>query len=541
MDTPATAGMDTLDTTATDAPEPKRRSLRWLLILPAILLLAGGVAAVAYAGTLEPTAARTLGGVLPVNPGATDPGDIRTHNSPTLIVNPTDPAQLAVTSRVAEPNFSCAMYASSNGGASWEEVTLPVPEDATVQCLDIDATFGADGTLYVAFTSVEKVGGFGFVPASLWVTTSDDGGATLSTPVEAYGPFAYQIRIAAHPEQADVVHLTWTEAKEAGSWGFSAPGNPILATRSDDGGETWEVPAQVNDPGHERAIVAVPIVSASGLYVVYVDLGDDRIDYEGAHEGQGGPPYPGAWQLVAARSFDQGKRWQWSEIDEIVPSERFLMLFPAFPEVALDEEGRIYAAYQDARSGDADIWMWSSSDGDRWSGATRINDNAAADGTSQYRPAVAAAPDGRLDVLYYDRRDDPDDVQTGVSFQSSFDQGASFEPAVAISDRPFDSSVGYGEDRGLVDPGTRLGLISGEGEALGVWADTRAAAEARVPKQDLARALVIPPQPPDLEGPLRYAGFGAASLGLLLLVGLVWSSRRRKVRRRVEEGEDSGN
>ena len=61
-------------------------------------------------------------------------------------------------------------------------------------------------------------------------------------------------------------------------------------------------------------------------------------------------------------------------------------------------------------------------------GPTRVNDTKRRDGTAQYLPKLAVAPDGRLDVLYYDRRADPENLRNQVSLQSSFDHGESFTP-----------------------------------------------------------------------------------------------------------------
>ena len=81
-----------------------------------------------------------------------------------------------------------------------------------------------------------------------------------------------------------------------------------------------------------------PVVGPKGeLYVLYLDLGEDVLDYEGGHRGRGGAPYPGRWQLVMARSTDRGATWKESLVDdEIVPTERFIAFTPPFPSLAVD-------------------------------------------------------------------------------------------------------------------------------------------------------------------------------------------------------------
>jgi hypothetical protein len=149
-----------------------------------------------------------------------------------------------------------------------------------------------------------------------------------------------------------------------------------------------------------------------------------------------------------------------------------------------------------------------------------VNDTPPRDGTRQYLPKLAVAPNGRLDVVYYDRRADARNVMNLVSLQSSFDQGEHFSPALRLTSRAFDSRIGFGSPHDLPDLGSRLGLLSGEDWALAVWTDTRAGTQA-TNKQDLMRALVVFSKPARLADPveygLRYGGVALACLGLLVI------------------------
>lgn len=208
--------------------------------------------------------------------------------------------------------------------------------------------------------------------------------------------------------------------------------------------------------------------------------------------------------------------------------ERFLVFLPPSPAVAVDRNsGRVYAGFHEQRMGAADVLVWSlSRDGARWQGPTRVNDNPAGDKTSQYLPKLAVAPDGRLDVVYYDRRADRKNVLNEVSLQSSFDEGQSFTERVRLSSRRFDSRVGFGFDRNLPDLGSRLALLSGESRALAVWSDTRNGT-AVTNKQDIFRAEVAFPArlSESVERGLLYGGITLGILGLALLAS---ASRRRR-------------
>lgn len=468
-----------------------------------------------------------------MNAGATDPADINAHNSPVVARNPVDAANVVVANRIDSPAFSCALHISFDGGARWGTRSIPTPAGEEPKCYAPDVTFGTDGTMHLLFVTLQ---GEGNLPNAVWTAASNDGGRTLSEPHRALGPLAFQVNLTADLERAGRLYLTWLQARGTAALGFPETGYPILSSRSDDGGATWSDPAPVSGPSRARVVAPSPAVGRSGhLYVAYLDLGDDRLDYEGAHEGQGGEPHPGPWQLVLARSTDAGATWTETVVDAgLAPAQRFVVFIPPVPSVAVDPgNDRVHVAFHDARLGDADVWVWTSDDdGSRFGPPKRINDTRRQDGSTQYLANLAVAPGGRLDAVYYDRRRDRDDAANEVSFQSSYDGGRTFAPRVNLSDRPFDSRIGPGSERGMPELGSRLAILSTADRALAVWADTRAGTDASR-KQDLVRAVVAVPAPPQIVRPLRLAlRFGGGALavaGLGLLLSAVARRRRPAV------------
>jgi len=460
--------------------------------LPTAGLLAAGVALALASQLVDAGAGQTVdGGDRPVNVGAGDLGDITAHNSPTVARNPRDARNLVVTSRIDSPDFSCALHVSVDGGRRWTRTQLPVPRGVGRTCFAPDATFGPDGTLHVSYVTLEGVGNR---PRALWVASSRDGGRTLRAPRRVAGRLAFQVRIAADPADGKRLYVTWLQAQDVGLLKFTGPGNPLLASRSEDGGVTWQRPVRVSSPARGRALAPVPAVGAKGeLYVLYLDAGDDRLDYEGGHRGDGGPPYAGRFALVLARSLDRAASWQESVVDDrVVPTRRFIPFLPPFPSLAVDRSsGRVYAAFEDARRGSPDAYVWSLAPGSaRWSAPVRVNDNPAGDGTWQYLPALAVAPGGRVDVAYFDRRlSGRANLRNEVSLQSSSDHGASFGRRLKLSGQSFDARIGAGSEQGLPDLGSRLGLTSDDAGALAVWTDTRAGTDASH-KQDLRSARI---------------------------------------------------
>jgi hypothetical protein len=500
-------------------PEARGRSF-WAPVGVALVLLGVG-AALLPAAYEEPLNARALGRVAPVNAGALELADISANNSPTLARSPRDPRRVVVANRIDSPRYSCALHVSSDGGASWTQTPLPAPRGEAI-CYAPDVAFDADGTLYMSFVTLR---GRGNVPNAAWLVTSEDGGKTLSAPRRVLGRLVFQVRLATDPAAPRRVYVSWVQGSEVGIYRFSAGGAPIQTMRSDDGGATWGAPVQVSSPRRARVLAPTPAVGAGGeLYVLYLDLGEDRLDYEGAHDGRGGPPYPGRWQLVLARSRDRGATWQESVVERaLVPSERLIAFIPPFPSLAVDRaSGRLYAAFHDGRLGDADVWLWTLARGARtWSGPTRVNDTARRDGTSQYLPKLATAPGGRLDVMYYDRRGDGARNEANeASLQSSTDGGRTFTSRLALSGRAFDAKIGFGAERDLPDLGSRLALLSDDARAMAVWPDTRAGTRSSL-KQDLARRVVAFSGPDALGSEaralLRGGGVALALAGIALL------------------------
>lgn len=429
----------------------------------------------------------------PVNAGATDPMDISANNSPALAVDPTSPDRAVLVHRVDLPRYACGVHVSSDGGRTWTATDVPMPPDVDPVCFAPDVTFAADGTLHVLYVTLV---GIGNAPGGVWLVSSEDHGRTWSDPAAVAGPRSFHVRLAADPSDADRLHVTWLAAGNTALFAFPEPGYPLVASTSDDGGRSWSAPATITPPARLRPIAPSPAVAADGtLLVAYLDLRDDRLDYHGGHEGFGGPPYPGPWELVVARSTDAGRSWSETTVDaELVPTERFLIFLPPFPAIAVADD-RVHVAFHDGRAGDADVWLWTSDDGGRaWGAPTRVSDTPAGDGTTQRLAQVDVASDGRLDVVYLDRGDDPDDVLAHVTYRSSFDAGASFSPGLRLTTTPFDTRVGAGSERDLADLGTRTALEAGEDRALAAWTDTgRGTPDSG--KQDIVRSVITPAAP----------------------------------------------
>ncbi|MGH3995167.1 MAG: sialidase family protein, partial [Pseudonocardiaceae bacterium] len=267
-------------------------------------MLAGAAAVLLSVSFEDPPDVTLVGRDAPINAGATNRRDIDANNSPTLVRNPVRRANLAVANRIDTPFFSCALHVSLDGGANWRRTPIPAPRGEEAKCFSPDVAFTADGTLHLSFVTLK---GRGNVPNATWLSTSKDGGRTLSKPIKVTGPLAFQVRLAPDPKRPRRLYMTWLQGIEVAALKFTRTGNPIQAIRSDDGGATWTRPMRVSDGSRRRVIAPSPAVGPKGeLYVLFLDVGEDRLDYAGGHNGKGGAPYDGNFKLVLTRSLDGG-------------------------------------------------------------------------------------------------------------------------------------------------------------------------------------------------------------------------------------------
>lgn len=444
------------------------------------------------------------------------PGSINAHNSPAVATRPGSPPRYALADRIDTPRFSCDVWLSTTGGDTWKRLALPLAADAP-NCFWPDVAFDGDGRLLVLYTAT---GGRFNQPVGGWLQRFD-GDSPDGAPVAVVPPEGFHARLAT--SGADV-WVTWVQAWGAADkpLGFPADPGPVLAAHSSDGGRSFSPAVAVSEPGR-RAVQPVPVAVGGGRLVVgALDLGDDTSDYEALHGGQGGPPSTDAWVLVAWVSGDGGASFApaYQVAAGLVPPQRIIVNLAPAPSFAWDPgRRRLYAAW-DAGQGDGrDVFVARSDDvGVTWSRPARLGPRPR----GQFLPAVAVAPGGRVDVVFYDRSGDPNDEQGRVVLASSADGGRTFTTA-RVSDAPFDTRIGFGSLQGIPILGSQLAVLSEPGRALAFWSDTtRGTVASNV--QDLAAATVRVTPPASARPVLLGAG-----LLLLLGAGLV-AGRLRPVR-----------
>jgi len=396
---------------------------------------------------------------------------INAHNSPAVAADPARPRTVALADRIDTPLFSCSLSLSRDLGDSWAPVKVPLPPDAP-NCFWPDVGFDDKGTMLVLYTAT---GGRFNLPVGVWLQRYN-GADPDGPPVRVAGSEAFHAHLAVEGSDVVIAYVQSTPDNAEKGLGFPTGPNPIMSVRSSDGGRTFAPAVTVSEPGR-RVVVPNVVLGPDGAAVVAaLDLGDDVTDYEATHDGQGGAPDNGHWSIVAYRSDNGGATFSKASLvaGNLVIPQRIIVNLAPVPGLARDpRSGRLYATWDAGRSDRRDVFVATS--GDNGASWTKAVDVVPRKGT-QTLPAVGVAPDGRVDVVFYDRSKDPEDDKTEVAMASSWDEGHTFTTAT-ITDRAFDSRLGYGSLQGIPVLSSQLAVLSTPGRALAFWSDTRRATQ----------------------------------------------------------------
>lgn len=499
------------------------------------MVVLAGLAWQAGAAASQPSARPEVGASVPATATYTNLGVAQ--NSPMLAIDPTDSRFVALAHRQDAPEFGCGLQVSGDGGQGFVPAEpVPVLPEGAERCYGPEVAFDRHGRLYYLFIGLA---GAGNNPVGVYLTTSTDHGRTFSPPAQVLGPSSYQVRMVIDNDRGrrGRLHLVWLQAANDDPLGGLPPlPNPLMSAYSDDGGATFSEPVQLSDADRPRAVAPAIAVGTDGrAHVAYFDLQDDFRDYQGLE----GPAWEGTWSVVVTTSADGGRSWgPGVEVDDgLVPPGRVILIYTmAPPSLVAGDDGSLVAAWSDARNGDADVFTSRSADqGATWSPPLRVNDDPPRpEPADQYLPRLSVAPGGRVDLVYFDRRNDPANVRNDVYYSWSDDGGQAWAPSLRLTEHSSDTRVGQRyavpSATGLFEIGSRLGLVSTRARALAAWPDTRNSllgsadqsvftAEARFPG-------VI--DEPEVEGP-PWLLIGAISGGATsVLVMIVVAVHRRR-------------
>lgn len=403
----------------------------------------------------------------------------RTFEGPAVAVDPKNDANIFVAASDLLSN-ACHVFRSTDGGKAFTELKGPdfgtstdcgLNKGGIPQNQRMKLAFDPEGVLYWA-VAVADPAAKGARSVALarsvdqgrtWTTTTVAPAIVPPTPDEAAANFVPDLFVSPFGAAPRTVWVSWrrsyTESSEKTTEGWAA--------KSTDGGDTFgaEVRAIEKNPGFDAPRV---VQDAEGT--VYWFQRDRPASAE-----EGDPPKPSP--LLMATSTDGGSTWAQGEVgqSDVVMEEPLAAVSPA--------GDTLYLAWADGRNGDLDVFFMRSADGGvSWSKPLRVNDDPLKNKRSQKWPRMSVAANGRIDIAWYDYRNDAkdtpkDDVEfflgdtNDVYVASSGDGGGTFGDNVRMTGASIDRTLGTYNVQYFVE--VPPGLGSGKDGAYVAWSDTR--------------------------------------------------------------------
>ena len=376
---------------------------------------------------------------------------------PGVAVNPSDPKQVVA---VFQDNAHAAY--SRDAGHTWTVAEGVAPANYRVSG-DVSTVFDNQGHAFICYIAFDKLGSFnywahGATRNGIFVRRSLDGGKTwepehipvaeqTSTPGIPFEDKPYIVADTSKSKYAGNLYVGWTRWRLTDS--------QMVICRSTDDGKTWSAPVEIDaHPGLPRDDNGAAegfdgVVGPDGtLYVVWSQ--DDDLMFTSSRDG--GKTFSRARAVIHTAP--------------IMFAIETLDRANGFPQIAIDPKSkRLYATWSDYRNGDLDIFVSSSSDeGKHWTPASRVNNDPVHNGAEQFFQWLAVDPvDGSVNVVFYDRRGDPNNRKQIVVLARSTDMGRSFMNYAWTAD-PFQAEPG-------VFFGDYSGLAAYGGRVYGVWTE----------------------------------------------------------------------
>ncbi|MCA1812820.1 MAG: glycoside hydrolase, partial [Halobacteriales archaeon] len=240
----------------------------------------------------------------------------------------------------------------------------------------------------------------------------------------------------------------------------------IMVARSTDGGATWSPPVTVASTSAPAVLGGAPNLAAradGSLLLTWVAAAPDGTDST----------------ILSAVSTDGGQTFgppatvaTIVPVPSPLPNSKFRVA--NFLELALDTgtgplKGSAYLAWNDHATGTSKVLVAASKDGGAtWSAPKMVQ----AEGTrnDQFLPALSVAPNGDVQVLFYDRRDDSANRLIVPWTARSADGGATWNET-ALDFAPFDGDLSLHQN-GQPFLGDYIGLAPRAGGSMAVFTAT---------------------------------------------------------------------
>lgn len=485
------------------------KRLSHLALLGMLVSLAAGTAA---------TAAEPLRLTKPVDVTKDDLNPGRTYSAPNLVADPSNP--LTIVGAFAELRTRrCGLIRTTDGGQTWTRLEASPSPTSYPSCnsnprgtFQGQIAFGRDGALYYALVGWDTQDGGVGQNVSTVVSRSTDLGNSW-TPVvardnrnkvdearEADRPIT-GLAVDARTGSQDTLYVGASRRWPGFSGANSLPNQPIVLV-STDAGKTFGEPINLAEKAfgdaalRQKAIGAATTIpgtttttAAAGTRAATQDqpanfggFGPSMVvDNKGtvyavwpATTANLNPRPPNG--IFVSRSTDKGQTWTTFQVTQFEFRNGSFVTAAWSPKggpngtlfaVADGFENAAVAGYQD-------IYVYRSTDGGQtWSDRVNVTDDDPKVGvlSSQFYPTIGVAPNGRVDVVFFDTRNDPGIRANDVYYVSSTDNGVTWGKNIRVTDQVVDRRIGVWANN--ADVNSPPGLAPTDDFALIAWDDTR--------------------------------------------------------------------
>ncbi|HEX6595361.1 MAG TPA: sialidase family protein [Acidimicrobiales bacterium] len=485
-----------------------------------------------------------------------NPAFVRGHSSPVIGRNP-DTGELVVVETDVYAGFGIKVHISGNSGRSWSEGGDPMSRpftwnsDYAINGPYFTVAFDEAGTMYLAFTAADPARSDinrTERPRPVFLARSSDSGRTFTTSMvyraQPENPRTINNRramVAVDPSDSSNVYVAWIQ---------SSPGEKSrsMMAGSTDGGRTFREAVDLAEAEPQGGYQPRPAVGPDGVvHAIFPGAGF-------APQAPAGAPAPDPVirSIFYRQSTDQGRTWSAPvKIDEGTAGffHNRKQLLAADPN-----NGNLYAVWYGNANGetrpnhedDNEIIVRASRDGGRtWGERVIVNDDARSPNTQHYDPGISIAPNGRVDIAWYDFRNSPVPETlpttfaapfnyggfTDVYYASSTDGGRTFGPNLRISDRMSDRHIGMWSNN--IHSHYNVGIASSSDGVYFAWQDSRNGNASNHSEDIYFASLLLEPSEVSVSGNSDVPGWillgAGAALGLgLAMITAVGISRRAR-------------
>ncbi len=362
------------------------------------------------------------------------------HNEPWIAVSPTNPdVMIAVSQQGAgnatSPRWAVTTAISRDGGRTWAPVNLPDPAQTP---FDPMVAAGPDGRLYVMHGVIggdflEALGISSPHKPTIRFWSSGDEGFSWDGPTDLAASvppdhMRMAIDMSNGPHRGRI-YIEWNDVADQ----FVRDQYEVFLQYSDDFGKTFTDPILVATDTDGKLVATEPVILSDGTLLVtwyqyfnpLARAENEQMPFYIRRSTDGGMTFSPPEKI-----FEFGPHVWRHRVGEF--SRAFsLPIVTADTSSQSSYRDRIYVTWDDVGNGKSNVWFVKSTDrGRTWSRPLRINDNQNDGplGVPDFRntPVVAAAPNGDVGILWYDRRDDPTRQCWNLYFALSRDGGESF-------------------------------------------------------------------------------------------------------------------